>query len=187
MGWEMKCPKCDYVSFDYNRSCPKCGSGLSAEREKLNFPSYRPNPPFVLGALLGDDETPGDDTSMEELDVPESLEEDRHPDAEGLVIALEDLSNDRPETIRMERDEAGAKKIAAEDLPLADEKEPGNRFFWDQQALEERMSSTYLDNEAMMESEAFSGEGPSKEGTLPFQLEPLELDIQMEKPEKKPP
>jgi hypothetical protein len=49
----MKCPKCGYVSFDYNLSCPKCGKDISSEQEKLNLPAFKPNPPLLLGALTG--------------------------------------------------------------------------------------------------------------------------------------
>ena len=50
----MKCPKCRYVSFDYNEVCPKCNKDLTSERKKMNLPDYKPNPPFLLGALTGD-------------------------------------------------------------------------------------------------------------------------------------
>jgi len=50
----MKCPKCRYISFDYNEVCPKCNKDLTSERKKMNFPDYKPNPPFLLGALTGD-------------------------------------------------------------------------------------------------------------------------------------
>ncbi len=49
----MKCPKCGYVSFDYNLSCPKCGKDISSEQEKLNLPAFKPNPLSLLGALTG--------------------------------------------------------------------------------------------------------------------------------------
>jgi len=49
----MKCPKCGYVSFDYNESCPKCHEDIRAERAKLNLSNYRSDPPFLLGALTG--------------------------------------------------------------------------------------------------------------------------------------
>ncbi|MFC1884214.1 hypothetical protein ACFL2O_05540 [Thermodesulfobacteriota bacterium] len=48
----MKCPKCGYISFDYNHTCPKCNKNISAEREKMNLPDYQPNPPFLLGSLI---------------------------------------------------------------------------------------------------------------------------------------
>ena len=50
----MKCPKCSYVSFDYNLTCPKCDKDISSEQEKLHLPSFRPDPPFMLGALTGE-------------------------------------------------------------------------------------------------------------------------------------
>jgi phage FluMu protein Com len=50
--WEvkMKCPKCKYVSFDYNEVCPKCNKELASERRKMNLSGYKPNPPFFLGS-----------------------------------------------------------------------------------------------------------------------------------------
>jgi len=50
----MKCPKCRYISFDYNEVCPKCNKDLTSERKKMNLPDYKPNPPFFLGSLTGD-------------------------------------------------------------------------------------------------------------------------------------
>jgi hypothetical protein len=49
----MKCPKCSYVSFDYNLSCPKCSKDISVEQSKFNIPSFRPETPFLLGGLTG--------------------------------------------------------------------------------------------------------------------------------------
>ncbi|MBW2094447.1 MAG: hypothetical protein JRI80_06115 [Deltaproteobacteria bacterium] len=49
----MKCPKCSYISFDYNQVCPKCNKDISEEQRKLNLPDYRPEPLFLLGALTG--------------------------------------------------------------------------------------------------------------------------------------
>ena len=50
----MKCPKCSYISFDYNLSCPKCNKDISSEQEKLHIPPFRPDPPFLLTALTGE-------------------------------------------------------------------------------------------------------------------------------------
>jgi hypothetical protein len=50
----MKCPKCGYISFDYNLSCPKCNKDISSEQEKLHIPAFRPDPPSLLGALTGE-------------------------------------------------------------------------------------------------------------------------------------
>ncbi|MBN1626932.1 MAG: hypothetical protein JW944_10450 [Deltaproteobacteria bacterium] len=50
----MKCPKCGYISFDYNQLCPKCSKNISAELEKFNLPTFRPDPPALLGFLIGE-------------------------------------------------------------------------------------------------------------------------------------
>ena len=50
----MKCPKCGYISFDYNQVCPKCNKGITDERDILNLPTYKPAPPSLLGALTGE-------------------------------------------------------------------------------------------------------------------------------------
>src|SRR4030042_1347258 len=50
----MKCPKCGYISFDFHQVCPKCSKDITAEQQKLNLPAFRPEPPSLLGALLGE-------------------------------------------------------------------------------------------------------------------------------------
>ncbi len=49
----MRCPKCGYISFDYNQLCPKCNKDISDEQAKLNLPTYKHNPPSLLGMLVG--------------------------------------------------------------------------------------------------------------------------------------
>ena len=49
----MKCPKCNYTSFDYNSVCPKCGNDNAEEQARLNFSKNKPNPPFFLASLIG--------------------------------------------------------------------------------------------------------------------------------------
>ncbi|MBN1848242.1 MAG: hypothetical protein JW932_06615 [Deltaproteobacteria bacterium] len=50
----MRCPKCGYVSFDYNQTCPRCNKDISAEVGKLGLTSFKPEPPSLLGALTGE-------------------------------------------------------------------------------------------------------------------------------------
>jgi hypothetical protein len=56
----MRCPKCGYVSFDYNLECPKCRTDTSVEQSKLHLPSFEPSPPFLLGALVGKEDHLGE-------------------------------------------------------------------------------------------------------------------------------
>ena len=74
----MKCPKCGYVSFDSNLECPKCRADLSMEQSKLNLPSFKPSPPFLLGALVGNEDHPvesylGESTSAGGRDSARSI------------------------------------------------------------------------------------------------------------------
>ncbi len=50
----MKCPKCSYISFDYNQRCPKCSKDLVTEQKKRNLAAFKHNPPFLLATLTGD-------------------------------------------------------------------------------------------------------------------------------------
>jgi hypothetical protein len=50
----MRCPKCGYISFDYNQTCPKCNKDVSAELAKVGLPAFKPNPPSLLGILTGE-------------------------------------------------------------------------------------------------------------------------------------
>lgn len=81
----MKCPKCDYISFDYNETCPKCGNPLVTEREEMNLPDYKPAPPFLLGALTSE----GEGLSG----MPEAEESGPGPSPqEELMASLDNLS-----------------------------------------------------------------------------------------------
>ena len=105
----MKCPKCSYVSFDYNLICPKCEKDISSEQEKLHLPSFRPEPPSLLGALTGEG---GDSRSVEaggssEIDLARDAEisfdeESSHfdsgeiaiPDSNDFELGSEEISFD---------------------------------------------------------------------------------------------
>ena len=40
----MKCPKCGYISFDFNEKCPKCSRDLKEIRDKLILFPFEPSP-----------------------------------------------------------------------------------------------------------------------------------------------
>ena len=65
----MKCPKCSYISFDFNQVCPRCSKDISAEQSKLNLPSFRPDPPSLLGALTGEASDSNVGLRMDEMGV----------------------------------------------------------------------------------------------------------------------
>ncbi len=40
----MKCPKCGFISFDFNDRCPKCNRELKDIRDTLILFPFKPNP-----------------------------------------------------------------------------------------------------------------------------------------------
>ena len=91
----MKCPKCNYITFDYEDACPKCQKDLSEERRKLNLPSWKPEPPYLLGSLTGSLDT----QAKNEIDFSNDLFKDNQqiePEVRELqsVEAMEEAFND---------------------------------------------------------------------------------------------
>ena len=96
----MKCPKCNYTSFDYNQVCPKCGNDNAEEQARLKLSPNKPNPPFFLASLVGM-------AGSENLEIPDrgagmgaSEGAPGGMDAQDLLIALDDLESDdaRPDS-----------------------------------------------------------------------------------------
>jgi len=107
----MKCPKCGYISFDYNQRCPKCNKDLGPEQKKRNLVIFKHNPPFFLGSLTGEANNVDAPSGAGMVDDFEALEEedlDMHLDAQGSLetgtavedvsLDLEDLSGDMVES-----------------------------------------------------------------------------------------
>ena len=96
----MKCPKCGYISFDYNQRCPRCNKDLGPEQKKRNLVVFKHNPPFFLGSLTGEADNVDVPHGAGMVDDFEALEEedlDMHLEVEGSVetgTAVEDVSLD---------------------------------------------------------------------------------------------
>ncbi len=90
----MKCPKCNYTSFDYNQICPKCGSDNSEEQTRLKFSANKPNPPFFLASLIGTPDSESSEMMGETLDMTPPKGGYGGMDGEDLLIALDDLEGE---------------------------------------------------------------------------------------------
>ncbi len=88
----MKCPKCDYTSFDYLESCKKCGNNLLAVRESLRLPGIKPEVPFLLGSLLED---------FEEAEVKATIPPPESGELPPLPEGFEDSVEDTKPTIEI--------------------------------------------------------------------------------------
>ena len=107
----MKCPKCGYISFDYNQRCPKCSKDLVPEQKKRNLAAFKHNPPFLLGALTGDVNdmdsasgagvsagTPGIEEEDFEMHLGTEAPSTMGTDVEDVSLDLGDLSEDMIES-----------------------------------------------------------------------------------------
>ncbi len=80
----MRCPKCGYISFDHNQICPKCNKDISDEQAKLNLPTYKSNPPALLGMLVG---------AGDESNVGFTLDSDAALRSSGMGLDFEEASS----------------------------------------------------------------------------------------------
>lgn len=178
----MKCPKCDYISFDYNDACPKCGNSLAAERTEMNLPDFKPAPPFLLGALIKE----GEQQTLS--DEPESLAPGMTPPTqEELMASLDPLTTG--EKISEEPEAAALKFDIEPEFPDLEEigVEP------EAPTLDHSWFDLPPDSAAIGmkedEPQVKTGDKRSKEGDEGFleleEIEPLEMEIEPELPEDK--
>ncbi len=103
----MRCPKCGYISFDHNLTCPKCNRDISSEQRKLNLPAFMPAPPALLGALTGDvSESQVGGLAVSDLTDTVQLEETPEISPEDSIEieapTLEGFMEEEPEEIEIE-------------------------------------------------------------------------------------
>jgi hypothetical protein len=90
----MRCTKCGFISFDFNQVCPKCNRGLADEQKRFNLPSFRPDPPMLLGRLLGESyDEPDIDIRPDDHSV--IMEEADRGVGSGLDDSLSGLTEDK--------------------------------------------------------------------------------------------
>lgn len=80
----MRCLKCGYISFDYNKLCPKCNRDISDEQMKLNLPDYKPSPPSLLGKLIGSEDESKSGLTVDRASAPHDSAEVTLTDASML-------------------------------------------------------------------------------------------------------
>ncbi len=191
----MKCPKCNFISFDYNDACPKCGKDLTHERDLMGLPSYTPKPLSMLAPLNAYSEIPGDTTRDGQLRLAKEAM-DEVP--EELLMSLEDLSEDEPAPIQIESDPTQAEpehKIDDEivldlSLPHSEETKSKKDDSWDPEALDEIMADIKFNDASerapdLFEREETLAESKGQEPMLELEIEPLEFDLEIEEPDEK--
>lgn len=168
----MKCPKCNFISFDYNDACPKCGKNLTHERDLMDLPSYKPrviSPPDPLNAHT---ETPDDTTRNGQPPLAKEAMDDVSKE---LLISLDGLSNDEPVSIEIESDLTQAEP----------EKRPDDETIFDLSLNSEEDKSKKIPD--LFVGEEVLDEAKRQEPIVELELEPLEFDLELEEPDEKTP
>lgn len=158
----MKCPKCSYVSFDYNLTCPKCDKDISSEQEKLHLPAFRPDPPFLLGALTGQVSETHGAAARGSSEISMSHE---------AQISFDDESADF-DSGETSLPESGDFELGSEEISLDDTSGPG----WDtsttpQGSVAEDVLGTDLDTEDAIAELDLGGPGDDELGPDKGELE----------------
>ncbi len=100
----MKCSKCGYISFDYNQVCPKCNKEISADQGKLDLPSFRPDPPSLLGALTGEHNESSVDLNIDPASAIAAQGEADADSDDSLVMDSQEMSLDEEEDLDISLD-----------------------------------------------------------------------------------
>lgn len=181
----MKCPKCNYMSFDYNQVCPKCNKDISAEQQKMNLPTYKPSPPFLLGSLMGEADHAKEEVFSKEAGLDFALElegnterkEPERPAAPADLTETEFLVEGEEEVEHLEplsdfEFEAGGKETALGPKEIS----PQNLERPSNLSSDEKEIFLDLDDLSMKESE--TGKDSTGDDTLEQDEEELGIDLE---------
>jgi hypothetical protein len=159
----MKCPKCGYVSFDYNENCPKCKKDISSDRDRMKLSAYKVDPPFLLGALIGEGGGPGVESTLsagEGIDTPSGF------DAQEEMFSPQ-ISEEKTLEEGSEEFTIDSKEFSFEDYETeGDQSEPSEADF------------IHLDDLMTDEPEISLDDTPVEKDEIPPEMEPLDSILQ---------
>ncbi len=175
----MKCPKCSYITFDHNTICPKCGKDITAKKDGLNWPSYRPSPPFLLGSLIGK-------TGKSEIAAvsPGGLDPDQLSEARTdtdqkdfqAIEAMEEAFKDSRDLESLDRPVLKEEIHESTDQGLSLSLEEGSTL--DEIGFDEVSGELLTNNDII--SEGLVGKTEGKGDDIEIELESLQLDLEPE-------
>ncbi|MFO7738714.1 MAG: hypothetical protein R6V46_09580 [Desulfatiglandaceae bacterium] len=175
----MKCPKCNYISFDYNQVCPKCNKNISSEQQRMNLPDYKPSPPYLLGSLLGETGRSEEAIFSEGRNFDFGLElEESDVTIAAADLTEEDLSNKAEEEIEtleplsgLEFEEDGGEKTRGPESLLQRDPDLTVALPGDDEGEEPTVN---------LDDFSYSHDGPDKEAIMDGTLDEEELGIDLE-------
>ncbi len=162
----------------------------------MGLPSYKPKPLSMLAPLNAyTTDIPGGMTRNTEVPL---TEESMDAVPEELLISLDDLSDDEPLPIQIETDPTQAEpeqKVGDEifldlSLPNSEETESQINDILDPEAVQKIEADIEFDDVSKPTPDLFvkeeaPGEAKEKESIFELELEPLELDLDLEETDEK--
>ena len=115
----MKCPKCGYNSFDYNQVCPKCNKDISTVQQKMNLPTFFPDPPSFLGALIGDEDMPMEDYSEGDTSSMEVEHEEELSLDEPTAMVEEDIDIEEEQDFELSLDDDALDMNGSQEIEIS--------------------------------------------------------------------
>lgn len=123
----MRCPKCSFISFDFQETCVKCGKNISAASEELHGTVASNAPPDFLKDVFAEAEA--EETTVEERTEFEAEEYDLGDEEEETFVDLgtdeegaeETLEMDIAEESVVEPEDATADEVVAEEAQPEEE------------------------------------------------------------------
>jgi hypothetical protein len=187
----MRCPKCGYISFDYNIICPKCNKDIGDQQVIVNLPSFRPDPPSLLGVLTGEvnesnigfqvdssgiTDIPGDD-----MDI--SLEDSSTIDSDSIDLGEDqdvDISLEDSEEIEISGDIGSGEEETIAEFSLEDEGEEISLDLDEAASLEPEQDAVSLEDISNDEESAISLDEISLDEVEPSEQGMDEADISLD-------
>ena len=171
----MKCPKCNYTSFDYSQVCPKCGKDNSEEQARLKFSPNKPDPPFFLASLIGEAGSENPEIAEGVFETGFSGDGYGEMDAKDLLIALDDLEGDESKPDSPEMPDSSGDEIVFEtgdftEEPLEAPEPVDDEILFD---LEPALEDAERDGEFPLDLQDFISDGADDTG-IPFETPEIE-------------
>lgn len=117
----MRCPKCNFISFDDQASCMKCAHDLTEAAEQLHGTSIKVQTPDFLASLLKKATEPGEKDAEMPSGISEMEEAELESEEEGLDLDISEESAESEEAEEAESEEL--KELEVSDLVPSEEED----------------------------------------------------------------
>ena len=150
----MKCPKCGYISFDFNEKCPNCSRDLKEIREKLILFPFKPSAVDWL--------------SQEEPEVQEAQQPSEKEEIELEQISLDSFTEEQQEAKEEIKEDEGEIELEPVELKSLEEQ------------IQKKKQELIQEIQEKKEEEEEKGEIELE----PIELENLEIELEEDEEKK---